>query len=640
MSIAPINVARVTQNLRSFNLLSTIRSTQLGLFRSQNQIATGLRFQRPSEDPVGATMATKLDRRLDILDQVRSNLDRANAVLSESESAMQSAVELVREAHTTALSAVGDGMSAEERDALRSAVEGLLDQLVTVGNREYLDTFLFSGHFGESAPFERVADGVLFRGDDGRLETILDSDLSQDEFTISGLEFFNAASNAVEGVVDLNPQVTLDTRLSDLLGPAGNDVNVGILTVATNVETVQVDLSSADTVGDVIDMLNANLPEEFQASLVNNAIRITSSGSSFTITDSAGGTTASDLGIFSPDPSAAVFGDDLDAAVTLRTRVGDLFDGAGADLSDGIRITNGQRSAVVDFAGAETIEDLLNRINLADVGVAAQIRDDGKTLEVRNRISGADLTIGENGGDLATVLGIRSMHPDTRLADLNDGLGVHTVDGDDLRIQTADGTQIDIDLDTLDLATATLGDLIDLINTTAGGAAAASLASTGNGIVITDNTAGTGALKIERLNLSQAIDDLGLTGVSSAGNQIIGGDVNPVRVDSPFTGLLELSEALAGDDTQNISRAAERLKRTLEQMQRVQGRTGALARGMLDREDRVDSETTATRVLQSDVRDVDLAEAIVRFQQLQTALQANLTTASRTLDLTLLDFLR
>jgi len=35
---------------------------------------------------------------------------------------------------------------------------------------------------------------------------------------------------------------------------------------------------------------------------------------------------------------------------------------------------------------------------------------------------------------------------------------------------------------------------------------------------------------------------------------------------------------------------------------------------------------TATRVLLSDVRDVDLAEAAVRFQQLQTALQANLQT--------------
>ena len=37
--------------------------------------------------------------------------------------------------------------------------------------------------------------------------------------------------------------------------------------------------------------------------------------------------------------------------------------------------------------------------------------------------------------------------------------------------------------------------------------------------------------------------------------------------------------------------------------------------------------------------DVDMAEAIVRFQQMQTALQANLATASKVLNLSLLDYL-
>jgi len=39
------------------------------------------------------------------------------------------------------------------------------------------------------------------------------------------------------------------------------------------------------------------------------------------------------------------------------------------------------------------------------------------------------------------------------------------------------------------------------------------------------------------------------------------------------------------------------------------------------------------------VRDVDMTDAIVRFQQLQTALQANLSTASQVLNLSLLDYL-
>ena len=54
MAVTPINIARVSQNLKAFNLLSTVRASQLALFRVQNQLATGLKFLTPSEDPTGA----------------------------------------------------------------------------------------------------------------------------------------------------------------------------------------------------------------------------------------------------------------------------------------------------------------------------------------------------------------------------------------------------------------------------------------------------------------------------------------------------------------------------------------------------------------------------------------------------------
>lgn len=53
----------------------------------------------------------------------------------------------------------------------------------------------------------------------------------------------------------------------------------------------------------------------------------------------------------------------------------------------------------------------------------------------------------------------------------------------------------------------------------------------------------------------------------------------------------------------------------------------------------MENEVTAAQVLLSDVRDVDIAEAVIRFQQMQTALQANMSTASRVLNLSLIDFL-
>jgi flagellin-like hook-associated protein FlgL len=269
------------------------------------------------------------------------------------------------------------------------------------------------------------------------------------------------------------------------------------------------------------------------------------------------------------------------------------------------------------------------------VGVWARITDDGRSLEILSRVSGVDLYIEENGGLAATALGLRSMHAGTTLAGLNGGRGVSTVPGSDLRITTASGTTIDIDLDGAE----TLQDVLDRLNTGGAGAITATLASQGNGLVITDQTAGAGTLTIQPLNDSPALSGLGLD-VSATGNQLVGRDVNPIRVDSPFTALLELRTGLQGDDRLTMITAGERIERVMERMQQVQGQLASQARVMADRSERVETETTATRVLLSDVRDVDIADAAVRFQQLQMALQANLSTALQVMNLSLLDYLR
>ncbi len=641
MSVSPVNLTRISQNLRAFNLLNTVRASHLDLFRSQNQLATGLRFTVPSEDPTRAVDAIKLDRYADILNQVSRSLLRVNETLRAGESAVQEGADLVMEAHTLALSMASDTQSPGERESIQTVINSILDQLVTVGNRRHLDVSLFSGDYGDDVPFELGADGVLFRGDNGRLQTIVDSDLSQDTFTISGMEFFNAVSDSVQGFVDLDPALTSETRLVDLNGATGNGIRPGRIEVSDGREQVEIDLTGADTVGDVIDILNDALPSTLAAQLTNIGIDIVPTGfgpATITITD-ATGNSALDLGIYCDTPAVGVTGADLDPRLTLRTALDDLNLGAGINLAGGLTIRNGSEVANVTFTGAETLEDVLNQINQADVGVLAQIGADGKTIEVRNRISGADLHIEENGGGVATALGIRSMYAGTQLSALNDGIGVDSVDGDDIRITTADGTTIDIDINDLTLDTATSQDVIDLFNARGGGSITAALATTGNGITITDNTAGGGTLAIERLNLSPAIDGLGLN-VAAVGGVLTGADVNPVKVDSPFTALLELRQALAGDDSEGISAAGRRLSTSLEHMQELQGHLAAKAAAMLERGDRIENERSAARILQSDICDADLTEAIVRFQQVQTALQANLATASRVMNLSLLDYLR
>ena len=619
MAVTPVNLARVSFNQQIVNLREALRANQTGLYSVQNQLTTGLRFLQPSDDPSAAASANALDRRLEALGQVATNVRNANAVLTEGESSASDAVDAVREAQSLAVSAVGDTMTPDERQALTPVVDGLLQQLVDAANRRYQNTYLYSGQQNR-APFELSHGGVYYTGDGNRMVTAIDSDGSTAAFTIPGLELFNAVSK-VRGAADLDPALTADTRISDLGGAAGRGVQLGHIIVTVGDERKEIDLSGCATVGDLVARLNAELPAGLTVSLGTRGLVLTlGDGRSATVADIGGGRSAIDLGLAGTYPTTARNTADLNPRLTPLTRLGDLRGGTGVDLSHGFVIRNGTETATIAPDRAETVEDLLNLINQANVGVWARIAPDGRSLEVVSRVSGVDLSIEEDGGSLATALGLRTMQAGTKLADL--------------RGTTSSGDQIDVDLD----GATTLQDVLDRLNTAGAGRITAGFVNPGNGLAITDETRGAGTLSIAAIDSSPALAGLGLD-VAATGNQLLGRDVNPVRVDSPFTALLQLSRGLQGDDRQAVQAAAQRLDRTLQNMQQVQGQMASQAKTMADRTERVDTETTAARTLLSDVQDVDFTDATLRFQQLQTALQANLVTGSKLMSLSLLNFL-
>jgi flagellar hook-associated protein 3 FlgL len=128
----------------------------------------------------------------------------------------------------------------------------------------------------------------------------------------------------------------------------------------------------------------------------------------------------------------------------------------------------------------------------------AEINEGRTGINVRSRLSGADFTIGENGGTTATQLGIRSYTGATELAEFNRGVGVpltselevlDTSKFDQMQIVARDNVTL-----TVDLTTATsLQDVVNLINTAPGNfsgttAVLAQMTQSGNGIELVDSS--------------------------------------------------------------------------------------------------------------------------------------------------------
>jgi flagellin-like hook-associated protein FlgL len=530
-------------------------------------------------------------------------------------------------------------VTADQRTSAAAVAQALYNQVLTLGNKQFDGVYLFGGDRSTDAPFVEEGGGVKFVGSTNVLENQYDEN-STLSFMVDGDGVFGALSTRVQGTVDLSPAMSLTTRLADLKGALGDGVHLGSILLSDGTTSKSIDLSHADTVGDVLNLIDNAGVGTITSSITGQGLTLNAgAGDNITVTEVGGGNTAKDLGILTTTAAGAgvsVTGATLQPTLTGLTNLADLRGGAGIDVT-GLQITNGLRSATIDLSTATTVEDMLNAINGSNTGVRAEINATGTGINILNPTQGTDLRIAENGGTTANDLGIRSFDASSPLAELNDGKGIRTVAGSDFTLTDSAGVSFQVDLGTEQ----TIQDVLNTINTAAAGAGAgvtASFATTGNGIILTDTAAGAGNLKANADNFSNALLDLGLTAQPVA-NVITGADVSPVKAQGMFANLIKLRDSLKNNDQSGITAAAEGLATDLDRVTRVRGEAGARVQELESRQNRLEDQNLATKSLLSSLEDTDFTDAITRFQTLQTALQASLQSSSRILNLSLMDFL-
>ncbi|MFA5864402.1 MAG: hypothetical protein WC975_06915 [Phycisphaerae bacterium] len=651
MSITPVNIGRVSQNMQMSLLLQGSQRTMVSLLRSQEQLSTGLRILRPSDDPIGASAAIRMEETLAAQQQQLDNMDHAGKVMDTANSTMMSIRQnLLNQAQTLALDNVDSGATAEQRQSASVLVESIIQQMVSMGNTEYLGSYIFGGRQNTSTPFQEYENGVRFTGDLQSITEQVAPDTSVD-ISLGADEVFGTGSGKISGYSDLAPSANSNTRLTDITGALGQGIRPGTFSIVGSViGQVNVDINGAATIGDVIGKINAALPASVQAALTADGRHIqissTNAGETAQVLETGQGTTAHDLGLYTPVAQGSpVTSSDIGPKLLLQTDINALNGGAGIDLAHGIIITNGQNTINLTFDTATTVQDILNAINTSGVGVKAQLNADQTGIEIVNQIAGSRLTIGENGGSTADDLGIRTLRGETLLSGLNEGLGVHSAGAgeNDFQINTADGSTISVNIS----GAKTFQDVIDKINTAAnanGTALTASLATTGNGLVLTDNTVGANQLTVVRdpSSNSNAAQELGiLKSASSGSNQIVGTDVNPTKEESIFTYLLDLRDSLASNDQIGIQTAGENIQKFMDgPFSKALGKISYMSKGLQTRQTQTENAVVSTTALVSGIKDLDYTEAITKFQNLQTALQANLQAGSQILQTSLLDYLQ
>ena len=147
------------------NTLRNLTTRQAALSSLQEQLSSGKKINRPSDDPAGAAQAERATTRIErvateqrALAAQRNTVAMTESTLGDATSTLQSFRDLVVQAGNASLSPV-------ERVNLAKEMTGLRDQLIGYANR--VDTNglpLFSGLASAVAPFVDSSTGVSFSG--------------------------------------------------------------------------------------------------------------------------------------------------------------------------------------------------------------------------------------------------------------------------------------------------------------------------------------------------------------------------------------------------------------------------------------------------------------------------------------------
>ena len=225
--------------------INRLQELNSSLNQTQEQISTGKRVNKPSDDPVAAARILKLDQELSRIETYQRNAGLAENRLQQEESALASSVDVIQRIRELTVQAGNGSLSPNDRKSISSEMKERIGQLANIANtRDASGEYIFSGFQGSTAAFGKDASGSwVYQGDEGQRVLEIDdgvtvpiSDHGKGIYSSVPAAVFaesdpgNAAAARIDGI-----QVINDGALSAV---SPDDITITVDTVAGTVSAV------------------------------------------------------------------------------------------------------------------------------------------------------------------------------------------------------------------------------------------------------------------------------------------------------------------------------------------------------------------------------------------------------------------
>lgn len=149
--------------------IDQLAARQAQIARLQDQISSGQKLQRASEDPGAAARAERARTALARIDADQRGLQGQRSAMQLAESSLGQSTDLLQRARELLVQAQGGTLNASDRQSIASELTGIREQLLNTANqRDANGVPLFGGLSVSGSPFVDTGAGVQFVGQPGQ----------------------------------------------------------------------------------------------------------------------------------------------------------------------------------------------------------------------------------------------------------------------------------------------------------------------------------------------------------------------------------------------------------------------------------------------------------------------------------------
>jgi flagellar hook-associated protein 3 FlgL len=149
------------------DILSAIWQTQSQEQTALEQLSTGKRVNRPSDDPAAAASEVQNQAVEARIDQYLQSVGSLTAMFQSADSSLSSVVAALNQAISLGTEAANGTTSTENQQQIAEQVQGILANVVQLANTSFHGTYLFAGTATTQPPFTQTATGVTYNGNSG-----------------------------------------------------------------------------------------------------------------------------------------------------------------------------------------------------------------------------------------------------------------------------------------------------------------------------------------------------------------------------------------------------------------------------------------------------------------------------------------